>query len=170
MITKQHTEALPKSLDEVLEFVKRCLTLDNVQEVTIRPDTMSVRRSVESDNQPVLPENSDVGVDAEFILENIKLDHYPFEPDEHSYLTLVGVTGLITDRKLKPSHILAPGDEDFKEILAAWLGLEDLADSNILGMRLTYFSSDRFQDKIVVVGTSSGYLTDALYGVVVDIV
>lgn len=168
-VIKTHEEPLPASMDEVVNFFKKALTLQNVQKIVVTPKQFSVTRQVR-EGEPVLPEElvSETAIDVGALLRSVESEHYTFDPEEHPYMCLVGACKRITDNNLYVSHILALEGE----WLSAWLGLDyqPSGGSRVLGMKVVYADDEMLEGKVIVLGSpvSAGLLLDATHGVIVD--
>lgn len=161
---KTQTEPLPRSVEDLVAFFKSVIVLPCLEEIRVTPKSVSVRRLVE-EGEPVLPRRSEERPDPPFVLGRLELDHLPFDPEAHPLLSLLDAMGRVTDRNLRPSHLLAPEGP----WVAAYVGLPgDEPPSHLYGMEVLCSSADEFEEKMVVVGTSTGYLEDARFGVVID--
>ena len=169
---RTHTEQLKgKSVEDVLAFVGKVLSLSKLEEISITPEVITVRRNVE-ENAPVLPAEKpeDELQDIDFLVGKIELKAWPLDPDAHPYAILTTIARKLSTQGLHPMSILVPRKD--QELFSAWLGFEEYKERHFMGFRIIYWETQRYTEKIVVVGTlsSSGYLTDAAEGVVVDLV
>ena len=172
MTLRIHTETLRgKSKEDVLDFVGQALGLSRVEEISIKPESITVRRRMEGD-APVIPleRPEDERIDIPFLLGKIELKAWPLIPDAHPYSILTSISQFLSGRNLHPSSILVPARD--RELFSAWLGFETYQERHFMGFRIVYWDTETHSEKIVVVGTlsSAGYLTDAAEGVVVDLV
>jgi hypothetical protein len=164
---RTHTEPLPRSIEELIRRFKQAISLSGVEEVKITPAEFSVRRLVE-DGVDVLPKESGVEElpDPEFVLERLDLEELPFDPGGLPTVQLVSATQRISSRRMNPVAIFAPEGP----WISAFFGLpEDTPLTHLFGMRVIYSASETCQEKLVAVGSPTHYLTDATYGVIIDI-
>ena len=100
----------------------------------------------------------------------LELKAWPLDTDAHPYAILTQISKGLSGRGLHPSSILVQKRD--QDLFSAWLGFETYEERHFMGFRVVYWESESYDEKIVVVGTlsSSGYLTDASEGVVVDLV
>lgn len=104
-------------------------------------------------------------MDFDDILGSVDLVELEFQPDNHPYLQLYDATRRLVDRGLTVTAILAPDPDT----LSAFLGLEEEEPEAVFGIRVIYMHSEKYPDKLVVVGGPTSYLLDLSNGVVIDI-
>lgn len=162
-----HVEPLPRTKDELVELFKRAIELPNVDEVKISTREGFIVRRMVGDEEQVMPKPAEVEeLDPDFVMQRLELDELDYVNDEHPLQTLARGTREITVRGYLPSHFFTPAGEWVQAIL-------DLPDgvappTHCLGMRVAEFQSEAFQEKFVLVGGPTHYLSDACFGVIVD--
>lgn len=158
---------MPRTAEGVISLVKRVMELSAVTEIRITPNGISVTRSMESDDDAVVPEIEGTDTpDFDFMLERIELLQIPFDPGSHPYMCLESATRRLTGEGLKVVAILAPDPETF----AAYLGLDEgSTPKTVFGIKVVYPEDPKYPDKLVVVGGPTTYLSDSTHGVILDI-
>lgn len=163
---RTHVEPLPRSQEELVLRFKEAISLPSVEEITVTTSELRVRRSVLPD-QEVFPKNaeqSDV-YDPDLLLGVVELDDVPFNEKAHPLLVLHAAMQKVLDRNLKPLYIVAPKGP----WLCAYIGLEDQRLTHVYGMQVIETESPSYQERLVVLGSSTAYFADARYGVSIDL-
>lgn len=163
---RSKTLPLPRTKEQLLELLKRVLDLSELREITVTEQSVTVSRRVPGNAPVVPPTDDDETVDGEFALHHLadNLDEYPFAPEEHPLFILRDVMARITNRGLRPNWVLAPAGG----WLEAYLGLpEEPPATHVFGMRVVLLRDQKY-GKLVVVGSPTNYLSDASYGVIVE--
>lgn len=170
LVLRSHESPLPKTEDDILAFVKKVIALPNVVEMRMTATTITVRRNVAPDEE-VLPDDvkKDDGLDVDFLLRTIELEHYPFEPAEHPFHVFANALKKLNSRGLHATHIVTQD----AELFAAWLNLPWLPTGQgdrVMGLRIVFNPSEALAEKLLFVGSANntGFLTDAVLGIIVD--
>ncbi len=163
---RSQTVKLPRTKEKTLDLLKDLLDLSAIQEISITSADITVSRQV-AETQPVIPSRKvEETIDGEAVLHRISddVDSYPYHPDDHPLFVMRDVMDSISRRGLRPNWVLAPADG----WLEAYFGLPDVPPAtHVFGMRVIHFK-DRDYRKLVVVGSPTDYISDALHGVIVD--
>lgn len=166
-VRKTHSEPLPASVEKVVAMFKRVLQLPNVQEIRVTPNTFEVTRLLEPTETSVMPEPESIqDIDFDFLLSNLRvLEEVSFSPDNHPYIDLVKATQKINSQKLVVSAMAAPTPE----VLCAFFGLDDDPTlTHVLGIPVIFHRDSRYPMKLVILGGSTNYISDASTGVIID--
>jgi hypothetical protein len=164
---RTHTEPLPRSLEELVALFKKAIQLPHVEEVRVTSKTFELRRLV-ADREEVFPKDTEVldEFDPEFVLSHIELDELPFDPERHPYHNAEIAMRMITSRGYQPRFLVAPEGP----WVAAYFDLpEEPPPTHVFGMKVIHDTSDAYHEKLVVIGCNGPYITDAVYGVIIDI-
>jgi hypothetical protein len=163
---RTHTEPLPRSLEELVQLFKLGISLPDVEEIRVTASEFHIRRVVE-DGQVVLPKESglDEALDPDFVLGRIELEELPFVPEAHPYRNIEAAMRQVMVRGLRPGFLFAPEGP----WLSAYLDLPETPPiAHVFGMRVVYSHLETYQEKFVVVGGPTQYLTDASFGAIID--
>ncbi len=167
---RTHTEPFPRSVEELVALFKKVVTLPDVEEINVTSEGFRVRRLVGED-EDVIPRKGklDEHLDPDFVLNQLALNdalvELPFVPDAHPYHNMEAAMQMLTDRDVRPAFFFAPEGP----WVAAYFDLDkDPPPTHVLGLRIVYSKSETYREKFVVVGSSSGYLSDSSFGVIID--
>lgn len=159
---------LPRSKTELLELFRQSVELLHVSKITVTPEAFEVSRFVK-DGEEVLPAAiSSADLDADFVQKQLtEIDSVDFDPDENPYILLVRAMQKISARRLTVVGFLAPHD---RELYAAFLGLDvENAPTTLFGIPVFHYTENAgIEDKVVLVGSPTPNIRDAIYGVAVD--
>ncbi len=168
---RTHVEPLPASGDRVsgtLLYVRRVLRLSGVHKVEITPKGIEVVREMTAEEEPVVPSGTN-DVDMDFLLTNIDMEAYPFDPNEHPIYTLYGATARLTKRGYELYEILVPS----WPLFAAWLGVEQTAETpqTVFGSRLLVVPPATTNERVVLLGARAPalFLSDVELGITIDL-
>lgn len=168
---RTHNEPINgKTPEDVLAFIKEVMGLSNVHEISITSEGIVVRRDVESEREDVLPsKETRKTVDVAHLLSKIQLIPWPLDVEKHPYTVIHEVTGKLSQDGYHPTAVLV-GEHD-RELFSAWMGYEDFTSEYLFGLRVVYWDSNAPDERIIVLGmpTASGYVSEAVIGVVVDL-
>lgn len=169
-VTRSHEVPLPKTEDEIFALIKRILGLPRVMEFKLTPKSVQIRRSIRPDEE-VLPEVTEevaASLGVKDLIKTLEMDDYPFDRAEHPFHAFMNALRLINSRGLHATHVIAQDAEMF----AAWLNLPWIPQSGekVMGLRALFDNSEDLADKVLFLGSvnNTGFLTDAVLGVVVD--
>lgn len=167
---RSESRMLPKSLESLVNLFKQVVELPNLHSIEVTGTAFTVQRIV-GDGEEVIPtvDADDSVLDPAFILSTLqardRLVELDFDPQRHPYHALLLATHTISALHLRPTFlVVAEGPW-----LQAFLGLSsDEALDTCLGMKVIYTRSETFEDKILILGGATNLLTDATYGVAID--
>lgn len=164
MSVRAETVALPRTKELTLKLLGKLLDLSEIQEIVISPGDITVSRRV-AENVPVVPSVADEDIDGDYVLHHLADDlEEHVSTDEHPLLIIRDVMSRITLRGLRPNWILAPSGG----WVEAFFGLpEEPPATHVFGMRIIPLQDQEYR-KLVVVGSPTNYLSDAAFGVIVD--
>ncbi len=154
-----HAMPLPASREAIISTVKRMLDLSGVKKIEITSRRLAMTRAVR-ENEPIFPE-SDVPADPAFLLP--RLDLVEIASAGHPFLTLERATATLGARGLKVAAIFAPRGL----LLGAFLGRDD-EPKTVFGYDVVYTESPTFENKLLVVGGATAWVSDASHAVVID--
>lgn len=154
-----HAMPLPPSREDVISTVKQMLALSGVKKIEITARRLAMTRAVR-ENEPIFPE-SDVVADPTFLLPRLEL--VEISSAAHPFLTLERATSELLARGLKVSAIFAPQGP----LLGAFLGRED-EPKYVFGYTVVYTANPTFENKLLVVGGTTAWVSDATHAVVID--
>ena len=170
-MNRTHVEPLPNSGDRVSEtllYVRRALKLSGVQKVEITPKGIEVVREMSGDDGAVVPTGTNT-VDLAFIVTNIDMEAYPFDPDEHPIYTLYNGAALLETRGFELYGIVIPS----WALFAAWLGVPHTAEppKAVFGARLIVVPPMTTNERVVLLGARSpaDFLSDVELGIAIDL-
>lgn len=164
---KTHSEPLPRGTDQLVALFKRVVLLPHVVEIKVTPTEFLVVRDMgEDEDAPVVPKaETQVAVDVDAMLANIYLMELEFDPERHPYIALHNATALLSRDRRVVCGIMAPEGP----LMADYFGLpENEMPDTFMGIRVVYHDSEKYPDKIVVVGGPTVYFNDATQGIILD--
>jgi hypothetical protein len=165
-VTKTHTEELPGSLEELVERFKSVITLPNVEEVRVTPTQFQVKRRVRSSSE-VLPDPEEhKQIDPAYVIDQVELVDDGRHPEEHPWFHMRTAFDLIRGRGFTPSFLVAPSGG----YVEAYFGFpEEPPKDTAMGLPILRTDNETCQHKLVVLGGTTTFLTDAKLGVVIDL-
>lgn len=166
---------LPANETRLRQLVLELLKLDRLLELKLTPRGIEVQRAVEPD-EPVVPETMiELGQgldppvpDFEALLKHLPLmESLDFDLERHPLTTLIMLSTKVYARRLRPAGwFIVEGDQ-----LDAFLGQDEgTVPSELFGVPVHYVPQEQLPEgKIVLLGSTTGYAIDAVYGVGADI-
>lgn len=161
---RAQTVPLPRTKELTLKLLGKILDLSEIQEVVISPGDITVSRRV-AENVPIVPSVDDEDVDGDYVLRHLadNLEEHVYT-DAHPLFVIRDVMNRITLRGLRPNWVLVPAG-GWAE---AYFDLpEEPPATHVFGMRIIPLRDQEYR-KLVVVGSPTNYLSDASFGVIVD--
>lgn len=165
---KSESRPLPRTPDGVLALIKHVLMLSEVQELAVTPLGVSVTRRVQP-GVAVIPDTTLMDVPVSQALGIVEVEAIPGGA-ANPYLDVVAAFLGLQRKGVVPAAIVVFDLDEF----AAFLGLEttDLgAPPSLFGVEILLIEAqrDEYAGKVVVLGGTSRYLSDAQYGMIFDV-
>lgn len=160
------TTTIPlSSKDALLALFKRALSLPRLMEFTVQAETATctVKRLVSPGEEVLPPVGGPDIFDPEFLARCAVHEN----PEVmHPLMELAAGFAAITSRNLIPICLISPPGG----VLRALFGLEgEEDDTHFMGLPVRYTDHPDYQEKIVLVGSATSYLEDAVLCVLLDI-
>lgn len=165
---RSESRPLPRTRDGVLALVKQVLSLSEVQELAITPLGVSVTRRVAPGTE-VIPGPELMDIPLSQVLGMVEVETVQ-SGAANPYLDVTAAFLGLRRKGVEPIAVVVFDLEEF----AAFLGLErnDLGTPpSIFGVEilLVEAQADDYTGKVVVLGGTSRYLSDARYGMLFDV-
>lgn len=158
------TIGLPGTKEDLLRLVSRCIALPRVSSIQITPNNVSVTRTLESETERVVPQDTDDdGLDGRsVVLSSIEMT--PIDDLREAGVVMNRVLNRIREQDLLPAAFVISSVEIFEE----WSGSQE---QYFYGMPIIWDDSETVSsEKAVIIGSNTGLITDACLGYVVDMV